>query len=265
MGRPVVLAVVVALAASASYARPAAAAGDCPEGGWFCEPAPAGPPEPPPELPPQGEPEPPPGAPEPNESVRIDVEHVRPAKRRRSFREWGLNLHAAFGILGGDALASPDAGMNGVGGALRFRPIPHLAFEGAVEAMWGVDYRGFERFESALLANALYFANPRSAVQLYLIAGAGMASAWVQGSYVAGTWRLSSEETNYLYFGGQLGLGVEGRVTRQFALGVDLLGFIRGRIDQNAGENPEYVDPDHHRSTNASGGGVVRAGFTYYF
>src|SRR5262245_10328949 len=93
---------------------PAFAAGECPEGDWFCERAPPAPPpsEPPPEAAPPPAPERParPGdatlvpAPEPRHEVRIDVPEVRPAKPRRfRYREWGVNMHAAFGLMGNDA------------------------------------------------------------------------------------------------------------------------------------------------------------------
>src|SRR5688572_12874593 len=153
-----------------------AVAGECPDGDWFCDPAPP-PTEPPPEpaAPPGPEPPPPPEPPatlvpdpEPAPPIRLDVPNVQPAKRRRvRFREWGVNVHAALGLMGNDAAMSPDAGMNGFGVALRFRPIPHIAVEGSLELLWGTDYNGFDRFENAGLVNALFFANPRSAIQLY--------------------------------------------------------------------------------------------------
>src|SRR6187402_532677 len=124
---------------------PARAADDCPDGDWFCEPAPAAEPAPtapgpPPagagteregrrrERPtsPQGSPfeAPPPPSRYDDRRMNIDVENVQPARprHRRRFREWGVNLHVNVGIMGNDDDMSPDASMNGFGGALRFRP-----------------------------------------------------------------------------------------------------------------------------------------------
>lgn len=261
---------VGALLAAISPGR--AWAADCPDGNWFCDPAPV-PQEapPPPEQPPappssdaQAPAEPAPDSERGERWVRIDVERVRPAARRkhRRSREWGVNMHATLGLMADDAAAS-DAGLNGVGPALRFRPIPHIAIEGSLELVWGVDYNGYDRFEHALLVNGLFFANPRSAVQLYGIAGLGVGGAYIDSSDESGLPTLRDE--TYSYVGAQLGVGLEARATRHFALGGDVIGFVRDRTDRNADENPEFVDPVTHRQTNSSGGGLVRLGATYYF
>jgi hypothetical protein len=286
MRRPAMFAALSLVALLGTLTVPARAADDCPEGDWFCEPAPAGDPaaEPGPapardraeregrrrERPPspQGspfEPPPPPGM-EEDRRVNIDVENVRPARprHRRGFREWGVNLHANIGLMGDDDDMSPDAGMNGFGGALRFRPIPHIAIEAAAELLWGTDYNGFQRFEQALLVNGLFFANPRSAVQLYGIAGLGFGAAFLDSGVAADGLPVLRDET-YAYTGGQLGVGVEGRVTRHFALGADLIGFLRWRTDRHAGDEPEFVDPVSGRTTNTSGGGLLRLGATFYW
>lgn len=270
---------VSAVAASllGTFAGPVWAAGDCPEGGWFCDPAPA-PGQPPagdpqtsaPEAPPRGGPppeRPPPLSSEPDERIRIDVpraEPARPHRRRRGFREWGLNLHANIGLMGGGEHKSADADMNGVGGAVRFRVIPHIAIEGAVELLWGTDYNGFERFEDALLLNGLFYANPRSAIQLYGLAGFGLGAAYLDSGLASDGQPVLRDET-YAYVGGQLGVGVEGRVTRHFALGADLIGFLRRRNDPGAWREPEFVNPVTGRETNTSGGGLLRLGATFYW
>jgi hypothetical protein len=261
--------VAVALLGGA-LSTPARAAGECPEGDWFCDTTPI-PEEPPPEVEPQKVPldEPAPLTPPPptnaERSIRIDVERVQPAKRRhRRIREWGVNLHVNIGLMGNDELMADDAGMNGVGGALRFRPIPHIAIEGALEVLWGIDYNGFDRFEDAVLINGLFFANPRSSVQLYGIAGFGAGLAYLEGGTTADGLPVLHDQ-RYSYLGMQLGFGLEGRVTRHFALGGDLVGFLRSRTDRFADDNPEFVDPDTHRTTNTSGGGLVRLGATFYW
>lgn len=270
---------VSAVAASllGSVAAPAFAAGDCPDGDWFCEPAPTSPPTP--DQPPAGAPaptpttparpapppfEPPP--PPPEERILIDVPSVQPAKprRHRHFREWGVNLHGVIGLMGGDDQMSPNADMNGLGGAVRFRPIPHIAIEGALELVWGTDYNGFQRFEHAELINGLFYANPRSAVQLYGLAGFGFGAAYLDsGTGPDGRPVLSDER--YGYFGGQIGIGLEARLTRNFALGGDLIGFLRWRTDRYADRNPEFVDAVTGRTTNTSSGGLLRLGATFYW
>jgi len=102
----------------------------------------------------------------------------------------------------------------------------------------------------------LFFANPRSAVQLYGLAGFGLGGAWVESDV---------RDATYAYVGVQLGFGVEARITRHFALGGDLLGFVRERSDRNARSRPEFVDPVTQRATNTSGGGLVRLGATFYW
>lgn len=277
------LAVFAALSVLGTWTSAALAAGDCPDGDWFCEPAPEGAPAPAEpegaagpgperrerrrELPPAFEPPPPPGEPyEEDRQVRIDVERVKPARprHRRGFREWGVNLHANIGLLGNDEHMSPDADMNGFGGALRFRPIPHIAIEGALELLWGTDYNGFQRFEQGLMVSGLFYANPRSAVQLYGIVGFGVGRAFLDSGVTADGLPVLRDET-YSYAGGQLGLGVEGRVTRHFALGADLIGFLRSRRDRDAEDNPEFIDPVTHQTSNTSAGGLLRLGATFYW
>ena len=274
---------VFAVAASVlgTLAGSARAAGDCPDGDWFCDPAPV--PEQPPgpapspgptgprHLPPR-EPAPPPWEPPPppgyydDGEVRIDVPRVEPVRprRRRGFHEWGLNLHAVIGLMGNDSNMSPNAGMSGMGGALRFRPIPHIAIEGGLEFLWGTDYNGFPRSEQALLVNGLFFANPRSAVQLYGIAGFGLGWAQLDSGLQPNGLPVLRDE-NYSYVGSQLGVGVEGRLTRHFAIGADLIGFLRWRSDRHASQNPEFIDPATGRTTNTSGGGLLRLGATFYW
>lgn len=173
-------------------------------------------------------------------------------------------MHANIGIMGSDDHKSPNADMNGIGAALRFRPIPHIAIEGSVELLWGTDYNGFDRFEDSLLINGLFFANPRSSVQLYGIAGFGVGAAYLD-SGIASDGRPVLRDENYSYFGGQIGVGVEGRLTRHFAIGADLIGFLRWRTDRHAWREPEFVDPDTGKTTNTSGGGLLRLGVTYYW
>ena len=279
---------VFAVAASllATLAGPARAAGDCPDGDWFCDPTPVPeqpsgqPAEPPspggphhrrppaerePAPPPPFYPPPPPGYYDDGQ-VHIEVPPPMPPRprHRRRFHEWGLNLHAVIGLMGNDSNMSPNAGMNGLGGGLRFRPIPHIAIEAAPEFLWGTDYNGFQRSEQALLFNGLFFANPFSAVQVYGIAGFGFGAAQLDSGLQPNGQPVLRDE-HYSYVGMQLGIGLEGRITRHFALGADLIGFLRWRNDRHAAQNPEFIDPRTGRTTNESGGGLLRLGATFYW
>ncbi|HVY31658.1 MAG TPA: hypothetical protein VHB79_34220 [Polyangiaceae bacterium] len=279
-------AVFAAASLLATIAAPAWAAGDCPDGDWFCEPAPPAPESPPaappgpdqhrqpsprpaqpaePPLPAEMPPyPPPPGPPLHDDDMYVEAQvEPQPIHRRRRYREWGLNLHGLIGLMGSDAKMSPDADMNGMGAALRFRPARWFALEAAFEAAWGTDYNGFQRSEQALMMNAMFFVNPRSALQLYALAGLSGGAAFLDGTDSSGQ-RVLRDET-YGYFGGQLGVGLEARITRHFVLGGDLVGFLRGRRDRGAGRNPEFVDPDTGRTTNTSSGAFVRLGATFYW
>jgi hypothetical protein len=188
----------------------------------------------------------------------------QPMHRRRRYREWGVNLHGLIGIMGSDSKMSPDADMNGMGATLRFRPIRWFALETAFEAAWGTDYNGFQRSEDALLVNAMFFFNPRSALQLYTLVGLSGGAAFLDSGTDSNGQRILRDET-YAYFGAQLGLGLEARITRHFALGGDLVGFLRGRRDRHADREPEFVDPETGRTTNTSSGSFVRLGATFYW
>lgn len=243
----------------------AGAADECPGGDWFCDPTPIPEPEvePEPERPP---PLPPVAQPEPPRRMRIEVaEAPAPRRVRRRYREWAVNLHGAVALMGNDSAMSPDAGMSGFGGALRFRLIPHIAFEGSLELLWGIDYNGYDRFEDAVMGSALFFANPRSAVQLYGLAGLGFGNAWLDTGYASNASAPRRRDETYFYFGAQLGVGVEARITRHFVLGGDVLGFLRERRDAGRSDYPEFVDPETGRTTNASGGGLLRLGASYYW
>jgi len=192
-----------------------------------------------------------------------------PKKRKR--REWGFNLRLEGVLMGNDDKANRDAGMGGLGFSLRYRPIPYFAFDAGVDFVGGVDWAGNERNESALLLSGIAFFNPRSKAQFYAIGGIGFSGAQVlreqpayenpDGSIVEG----EVFEERYSYFGAHLGIGLEFRVSKKVALNVDVLGFIRGRTDRLAREQPEFVDPDTGRVTNTSGGGLFRGGITFYW
>lgn len=168
-------------------------------------------------------------------------------------QEFGLNLHVEGATIGRGN--GGDASMGGAGLGLRFKPTRHFGIEADLDFIGGHDYQGDDRSETAFTINGLLFLNPRSRAQLYLLAGFGWSGAHVSAS---------SFDQHYGYFGGQFGGGLELRLSRSFALNIDLRGFIRDRTDQLAQSQPEFTSSDG-RTTNTSGGGLLTAGMTVYF
>jgi hypothetical protein len=212
--------------------------------------------------------DPPRTEPEPVPVIVVDRPENEPEPRtpyRR--REWGVKLHLEGALLGDeDEGRHPDAGMGGVGFALRYRPTRHFAFEAGVDLLGGRDYVGNQRREAALLLNALVFFNPRARFQVYALAGLGFSGARVEvlepAEFDDGS---LGDERRYSYFGGQAGIGLEWRAFRKTAFNAELLGFVRERTDEGADRTPEFVDPETHLASNASGGGLFRVGVTFYF
>jgi hypothetical protein len=285
------VAVLFASAGLSAFApKTALAAGNCPDG-WFCDEGAAPQPLPPPPNAPPGNagrpglrqpppsPEegpynppsyPPPGAGE-NGGPDIFLDRPEnaprpPVKRhRRPYREWGFNLHVEGAIFGNAPGRSSNAGMGGLGFAFRYRPLPPLAFEAGIDLLTGTDYQGYSRGEAALLLNTLVFFNPHDVVQIYGLGGFGFSAANVTIAPRSGEAPFQSHDEHYSYFGAQAGLGLEVRVSRSIALGGDIVGFIRGRTDDQADTVPEFEDPNTHRTTNTSGGGLIRVGATFYW
>lgn len=242
----------------------------CPEGDWFCEPTPPAPePAPPPEAP-AAAPEQRPSleeSPLTRERRRPELRFEEPPPPRRRHRRpllrWGIDAHVFGALL--DTRSGSDAGMGGVGSGLRYRFYPEFAIEGELELGFGTDYNGFDRTEVAALFHAIGFLNPRDAVRVYVFGGLGVSTAHVSGtsSEVFPAW--STRSHNYGYFGFDVGAGLEVRVTPRVGLHLDLLGFVRDRTDADRGSRPEFTDPETGRTTNSSGGGLLRVGAMFYF
>jgi hypothetical protein len=288
------LALVLAVPAEA-MAQSAANGGSqsaCPPGTWFCAeppaPAPAAQPlEPLPDpdeapVPPQrrapsarppGPPPPPPVAYEPPPPVMLARPEGPPpyeyrVPRRGAYpepgREWGLNLHFEGAMIGHGSAG--DAGLGGAGAGLRLKPSRYFGIESDLDFVGGHGYAGDVRHETGLSFNALLFLNPRSRGQLYLLAGFGWAWAHSQcDATVAACPGSQSADANYTYFGGQVGAGIEVRLTRSLALNADLRGFMRTRTDALASSTPEFGPDASGRTTNTSGGALLTGGMTLYF
>lgn len=171
--------------------------------------------------------------------------------------EWGINLRLDAAAFGG---ARNGGGMGGLGAGLRYKPLPWLGVEGGVDFVFGRDYNGFARNETAFSLAGLVFVNPGSRAQFYLLGGMGWSLANVTNDY----WDSSWTDKRYTYFGGMAGLGLEYRASRTIAFNIDVRGFIRGRTDAEKDSDPEFRDATG-RTTNTSGGALVTAGMTFYF
>jgi opacity protein-like surface antigen len=184
-------------------------------------------------------------------------EYAPPRSQFSRPHEWGLNLHLEGATIGHNSQAQNDTSMGGFGAGLRFKPTRHFGIEGDLDFVGGHDYNGDGRSETAFTINGLLFLNPQSRAQVYLLAGFGWSSAHVTND-------AQGLDTTYGYFGAQAGIGLEFRISRALALNADFRGFIRGRTDSGAQNQPEFTD-QYGRSTNTSGGGLFTGGMTLYF
>jgi len=177
-----------------------------------------------------------------------------------------MNFRVQGLTMGSDSGAAFNAGMGGVGLSLRYRPVPAFAFDVGLDILAGNDYNGFERTETPLSLSGMLFVNPRSRVQFYFIGGINFSRAEVRSDHytplltAAGGNEYTSE---YTYFGGQGGIGLEFRLSRRVAFDVDFLGFVRKRTDD--GLQPEFVDWETGQTTNTSGGGLLRGGISFWW
>ncbi|MGC4094246.1 MAG: hypothetical protein QM756_41325 [Polyangiaceae bacterium] len=247
----------------------------CAPGDWFCDPASA--PEPAPPAPP---PPPPPAEPAPELDeeraepplLQLDEPELAPHHfgrrhrlRRPNFPRWGAGVHVFGALLGDDSAAGERASMGGLGFALRHFLTPGFALEGDFELGFGTDYSGYDRQESALLLHAIGILNPKSAVRAYLFGGVGFSAASVHIAPNSVTPVTPTYDARYSYVGLDAGAGVEVRLTKHASIHADLLGFLRNRMDNSEHSRPEFIDPKTGRSTNASGGGLLRVGTLFYW
>ncbi|HRI68590.1 MAG TPA: hypothetical protein PK156_30390 [Polyangium sp.] len=209
---------------------------------------------------------------------------VRPIQRGWQ-SEWGLNARLQGIGFGGDGTSSVapsrDAGMGGFGVSLRYRPWARFAFDAGFDIVGGTDFNGFERVETPFSLNGMWYFNPRSRSQFYVIGGVNWSRASVTSDTPSSLLAANNSggySADYKYFGGQLGIGLEFRLSKRLSFNVDVLGFMRSRTDidddgdhhgQHATSDtqkmPEYYDPASGQTTNKSGGGLFRGGLTLWW
>ncbi len=217
--------------------------------------------------------------------VRTITPGVRPVLQRQWRSEWGVNARIQGVSFGGDRnsnmAAANDAGMGGFGLSLRYRPWSHFALDAGFDVVGGTDFNGFERVETPFSVNGILYFNPRSRSQFYVIGGVNWSRATVRSDnpspLLTSTGDGSGYSADYKYFGGQLGVGLEFRLSKRLAFNVDVLGFIRNRSDidgdgdhhkksdRDSDKLPEYMNAATGQTTNTSGGGLFRGGLTLWW
>ena len=243
-------------------------AAECPEG-WFCEPPPEGaasgppealPPRPPEALPPSSvrEPEPLPAARPPplaSHELMLDDADYEPEPAALD-REFGVQGRLGVALIDdGDSPAHPF--MAGAGLGFVFLPLDFLGVELSVDSAFGRDALDAKRQEVAVSAALLTFLNTREPVQVFLTTGLFHSWAHVEppGTYAR----------DYRYVGAILGLGAQFAIQPLFAATAQIDGFIRGRVDEGAAAEPEFVNEVTGETSNTSTGMLLRLGAIRYF
>ena len=181
---------------------------------------------------------------------------VRQVEDRYPSSSTGLHFHV-------DGLLGEDLAMMGAGAAFRIRPNPHFALDIGAGIYGGNDYNGMDRFEVPAVVDALFYFNPQHRFQFYALVGVGASFGHADGVNVH---TGNADSRDYVHLGGEAGLGLEWRISRVFALNIDVRGFIRERVDSDPEpEFRELNDAGNWQSTNTSGGATARLGMTFYF
>ena len=173
---------------------------------------------------------------------------LQPAEERH--RRFGLHSHIG-GVFG------RDVHLGGFAGGLRFRPSKRVGLDFTVGVYGGTDWNGWDRLEVPLSFDTLIYLNPESRMQVYTLFGVGI--SWSR----ADDWSSWSSR-EFTHVGGEVGLGLEWRISRAFALNTDIRGFMRHKID-GSDQLPEFVDAATGDSTNTSAGVLGTFGATVYF
>lgn len=234
---------------------------ECPPDEWFCEDAPSeedgvagdAPSEP---LPPAdyAVPEPAPEAGLPGVATQDALElGWSEGSGRRGASPWALALRIEGVLL--ESSSRADAGLGGLGVSGRYELNRVITLDLGLDSILGTDYNGFERSELALSLSSLFFLNDHSLVRTYLLAGLNTSAARVD---------VLGDDQTWGYLGLQGGLGLDIRLDPLLALNIDILAFMRGRLDSRAAREPEFIDSSG-RVSNTSGGGMLRGGVVLHF
>lgn len=230
----------------------------CPDG-WFCEPppeaAPAAPEAPlpgPTPLPESGEP---PADYYARDVSFPEVEDDYEPEPSRGDRVLGVTARALVPLIDDDSPAHPFMAGPGIG--LVYLPLDFIGVEFAVDTAFGRDALDAKRRELAISAALLAFFETHELVQVFL--STGLLHSW------ADVEPRQSYDRHYRYFGAFLGLGTELTFHPLYSAFLRLDGFIRGRVDQGAGNDPEFFHRTTGETSNSSAGMLLRIGAARYF
>jgi hypothetical protein len=170
--------------------------------------------------------------------------------------DMGLHIDGGF-------LFTDHGGMGGGDAALRIRPESHIGIDIGTGFWGGSDYFGRDHWEMPVRADLLIYFNPQNMFQVYALVGGGMSFGHSGGTYDS-TSRMLLGGRDVMYAGGEAGLGAELRLSRWFALNLDVRGFIRQQV---GGGPPEFtrIQGGNLQSTDTSGGFYATLGATFYF
>ncbi|MBM4357336.1 MAG: hypothetical protein FJ096_04425 [Deltaproteobacteria bacterium] len=184
---------------------------------------------------------------------------------RRSHAEWGLALRAIGGLMGSPRVGVENFGVGGIGMSLRHRPLLPVALDLGVDLIGGVDPNGWSRREIPISASTVFYLNPRSIVQVYVLGGVNLNFTEVQSRFIEPNFAGGSYD-DYTYLGLQGGGGLEFRMSRALGFHFDGLATIRTRIDSDGhGRFPEYYDARTGLASNSSTVGQLRAGLSLWW
>ncbi len=164
-----------------------------------------------------------------------------------------LGLH-----LGGGVMFSDRIGMGGLNAAFRIRPESHIAIDIGTGFWYGNDYNGADHWEMPVQADLLVYFNPENMFQVYGVIGGGMSFGHAQGG-------LTGIGRDLMYAGGEAGLGAELRLSRFFAINLDVRGFLRQQVGGGAPEFSQISAAGLEQTTNTSMGIYGQLGMTFYF
>ncbi len=193
-----------------------------------------------------------PAPPQPEQVVIIESQAPSVRLRPLSNRKFGLTAR-----IGG--IIARDVRMGGASVGLRYRPSRIFGVELSLGAYGGEDYNGNLRTEIPLAFDFRFTFPRESRFQMVALIGGHVSWALIDAE---DDFFDEFDEENF-YMGGHVGLGAELQIGQHFALSGEFRAFLRQRLD--AGEAPEFRDPETGRTTNTSAGGMFNLGAHFYF
>jgi len=185
-----------------------------------------------------------------------DVEDDYEPEPTRGDRVLGVTARALVPLIDdGDSPAHPFMAGPGVG--LVYLPLDFIGVEFALDSAFGRDALDAKRRELAVSAALLAFFETHELAQIYL--STGLFHSWAEVE------PPESYDRHYRYFGAFLGLGTELTFHPLYSAFLRLDGFIRGRVDQGAGSDPEFFHRTTGETSNSSAGMLLRVGAARYF